>query len=160
MLEAPVHKPRKHGLDKKVAQLCLVVEAARPQLAPLDARPLGHEAGDIDAALGNGPGQPPQLHDAAVEGEHVEVGLEVRAAEEVNDKVDALAAVQGLDLTHPRALVRVLVHVDGGGGAELADSEVALVLLAGGGKDLRGSGGRDAVEVGVRGELDARDRDG
>ena len=159
-LKSSVYEPWKYVLDKKVAQLHLVLETPRPELASLHARPLGHEAGNVDANLSNGPVQLSQLHNAAIEGKHVKIRLEVRSAKEIDHKVNPLAAVQSLDFACPRVLVRVSLHIDGGGCAKLGDGEVALLLFAGSSGDLRGRGGRGVAEVSVRGELDAGDRHG
>jgi hypothetical protein len=147
-LELPTHQSRESMFHELVPQLPLVRLIATPQRAPDDPEPL-HQDGSHIHILDLGPAHQAEHDDGAIAGRGVQVALEVRAADEVDDDVGAGAAG---GLAHRGRPVGDGGRVERGRGAELALRERALVGPAGGREDA-------ARPVG-HGQLDARDRDG
>lgn len=144
-LEAPVEEVG-HIVLEAIPQLALVILVAAAQGAALDAQPLEQDGpnvglGHLRAAEGA------EHDDPGVPRRDVEVLLKVRAADKVDDEVDALAARLLLDLGRP--VLRLVV--ERGRGANLVGHEAALFVGAGGGVD----GGR----AGDLGQLDSRNGD-
>lgn len=117
-LQPAVSQPGQGLVHDAVAQPALVGDVARPQAAALEPDPFPDEGRERGAGGQGGAAERSEVDDVAVGSDGVEVGREVRLADEVDDDVDSLAARRAQDLLRPvwlRAVVEALGCAQGVG---------------------------------------------
>ena len=144
ILKRTTDKLRQHFFLKQIPQLALILGIPTPQRTPLIPRPLAQNRANIHALAQRRAAHDTQHDDPAVHGQDIQVLLEIRRRDKVDDEVHAVAVVGFLEGRGP---VWSGGGVDGGFGAEGLHAKVAFCVFTGGGEDGGGGGG------GVEGEL-------
>lgn len=127
-LEPARPQPGQGLLDHAVPQAALIRHVARAEAAALEPDPFADERSERDAGRQGGAAERSQVGDAAVGSDGVQVGCEVRLADEVDDDVDPFAARGAQDFLRP---VRLRAVVESLRGAQGVGAEGQFFVAAG-----------------------------